>query len=183
MKIKLVQAALFATLLVACETSGDKKLPREKQQETFPQTPASTFEHMQELNWLAGNSVDRNRPFVTTNTISWNSGKTMLIEHFSIKLAGKKFDGQQIIAWDPALKKIRSWIFDSDGGIGESFWSKQENSWLAITTFTLPDGSKASAMHVYTKIDDNSYTFSSENRDIDGNLLPNIGPFKFVREK
>ena len=89
-----------------------------------------------------------------------------------------ELEGQQIIGWDPVKETIRSWIFDSDGGFGGSLWSKRgDNKWYAHTHFTLADGRKASAMHVYTKINDTTYTFESRARDIDGQLLPNIGPF------
>ncbi|MCE5318062.1 MAG: DUF1579 domain-containing protein [Parachlamydia sp.] len=171
-----------ALLLFSCETGVETKSASQK--ETMHETPESTYEHLEDFNWLAGNWVDRERPFVTSNIFSWNTGKTMLIERFSIKIQDeKKLDGQQIIAWDPAKEQIRSWIFDSDGGFGEGVWTKEDDSWVANILFTMPDGRQASAVHIYKKIDDSTYTFTSENRDVDGNVLPNLGPFKFVRER
>lgn len=182
MRFKHFLAGLGALLLFSCENSSDFK-KTDSASQTYPETPASTFEHLKELNWLAGSWVEKDRDYVTSNVISWNATKTILTQYFSIKVGGKKkLEGQQIIAWDPAEKKMRSWIFDSDGGIGESVWSQQGDSWFADTLFTLPDGRKATAVHIYKKIDDKTYTFASENRDIHGRLLPNLGPFTFVRE-
>ena len=57
------------------------------------------------------------------------------------------------------------------------------DTWYASLTFTMPQGQIASATHIYRKIDDNTYTFASVSRDVDGQLLPNIGPFKIIRTK
>lgn len=179
---RLALSTIGVLLLFSCETNGLKKV--ETKEETMHETPDVTFEHLKDFNWLAGSWVDRQRPFVTSNTFTWNSGKTMLIERFSIKIQNEKnLDGQQIIAWDPVKEQIRSWIFDSDGGFGEAVWTKEEDRWVANALFTMPDGRQASAVHIYKKIDDNTYTFASENRDVDGNVLPNLGPFKFMRQK
>lgn len=172
---------LLALLLIGCKSveKGEKV-----ETEQLLEAPSASLEHMQELNWLVGTWVDKDRHYVTSNVISWNSSKTMLTQKFSVQNENKKqFDGQQIIAWDPARKQIRSWIFDSNGGMGESIWYRHDDSWIADTVFTMADGRRASAVHVYTKVDANTYTFASENRDIDGHMLPNIGPFTFEREK
>ena len=36
----------------------------------------------------------------------------------------------QVIGWDPAAKQVRSWVFDSGGGIGEGIWTKQGDKWI-----------------------------------------------------
>lgn len=120
MRFKHFLAGLGALLLISCENSSDFK-KTDSASQTYPETPASTFEHLKELNWLAGSWVEKDRDYVTSNVISWNATKTILTQYFSIKVGGKKkLEGQQIIAWDPAEKKMRSWIFDSDGGIGRA---------------------------------------------------------------
>jgi hypothetical protein len=47
----------------------------------------------------------------------------------------------------------------------------------------LPDGSQATAQHTMTQIDPDHYTWSSANRESDGELLPNIEPITIVRSK
>jgi hypothetical protein len=39
-------------------------------------------------------------------------------------------DGWEIIGWDPDRQQIRSWIFDSNGGFGESTWANDGEHWL-----------------------------------------------------
>ncbi len=144
----------------------------------------SHFEQLKELDWLVGNWEDEDDNIDVKYTVAWDKNKNFLTQHFVLSILGQEeLSGMQIIGWDPIAKKIRSWIFDSDGGYGESVWSKEGNRWYAPVTFTMPQGGKASALHVYEKSDDNTYTFASQSREVDGKLLPNIGPFKVIRNK
>jgi hypothetical protein len=88
----------------------------------------------------------------------------------------------QVIGWDASAGKIRSWVFDSDGGFGEGTWTKKGNRWLVDANATLPDGRKTSAINVMTVLDKNTITWESTGRDLDGEILPNIGPMKVVRD-
>jgi hypothetical protein len=90
--------------------------------------------------------------------------------------------GIQLVGWDPSAQKIRSWVFDSDGGFGQGTWSKKDNRWLVHQTGVLPDGRKASAVNVITYLDDNTFTLQSVNRMVDGELLPNIDEVKVTKE-
>ena len=91
-------------------------------------------------------------------------------------------EGTQIVGWDPAAGTIRSWMFDSDGGFGEGVWSKKGNSWIVKFSQVLPDGRKASATNIYTIVDDNTFTWKSVGREVDGEFLPNVDEFKMVRK-
>jgi hypothetical protein len=89
--------------------------------------------------------------------------------------------GTQIVAWDPSSERIRSWVFDSDGGFGEGLWSREENRWVIKAHSTLADGKKGTAVQIITKLDDNSFTWESIGREVDGELLPNVEPITIVR--
>lgn len=148
------------------------------------QQAPSHYEELKGLDWLVGNWVDESEDVTVTVSYQWDKNKNFMTQHFTSKILDQdEIEGQQIIGWDPVKKKIRSWIFDTDGGFGESIWSKEGNSWYSQTAFTLPDGRIGSAVHIFTKIDDNTYTFASENRDIGGKMLPDIEPFKVVRKQ
>lgn len=88
----------------------------------------------------------------------------------------------QIIGWDPAAKKIRSWVFDSDGGYGDGVWTKKGKAWHVQTRDTLPTGQKASAVNILTPVDKNSFTWQSMDRQAGGFLLPNVGEVTVVRK-
>ena len=73
-------------------------------------------------------------------------------------------------------------MFDSDGGFGEGVWSRRDNRWVVKFTQTLPDGRKASATNIYTRVDANSYTWQSIGRQLEGQFLPNVEEVKVVRK-
>lgn len=152
----------------------------------FEKVPvASQFDKLKDLDWLVGKwSDESNSDNIEINSEwKWDKHKNFLTERFSIKVLGEDdFEGFQMFAWDPAKEKIRSWVFDSDGGFGEGTLTHTDNSWYAPMVYTLPDGSTATATNIYTKENDHSYTFSSVDRDIGGTLLPNVGPFKIIKK-
>jgi hypothetical protein len=65
-------------------------------------------------------------------------------------------------------------VFDSDGGFGEGLWTRKGNAWHIQATGTLPDGSKSSSVNIITRLDDNTFTWQSINRQAAGELLPNV---------
>jgi uncharacterized protein (TIGR02246 family) len=147
--------------------------------------PPTHYEHIKDLDWFVGGWVSQDDDTVITkNLYEWDHNKNFLVHSFIMDVLGQKeLSGEEVIGWDPIEKKIRSWTFDSDGGFGHGVWSKEDDSWYVAVVYILPDGKRASATHIYTKVDGNAYTFSSVSRDIDGKLLPNIGPFKAVRSE
>ena len=158
------------------------RVQKASEMEVFPMP--SHQEELKELAWLVGNWEDTDEDMEIHSWWRWAGNKNFLVQTFSSTILGQKdIRGKQILGWDPAEKRLRSWIFDSEGGFGKCYWSRIDGSWYASTIFTLPDGRKASATHIYKKIDNDTYQFSCENRDVDGRLLPNIGPYKVVRSK
>lgn len=143
------------------------------------QAPPSHYEQLKELEWMIGQWANSNDDIHFTSKASWDSNKNFINTEIKMTILDQvDFEGHQIIGWDPDKKKIRSWIFDSDGGFGEGIWTKDGNKWHVSSVFTLPDGRKGTASNTYTKIDDKTFTFSSEDRDIDGKMLPNTPSIK-----
>lgn len=153
---------------------------REAEVSTAPEQNAL----LKELDWLVGKWVDEDKDMEIVNDFRWDKYKNFLIQEFTVNVEGAlELEGKQLIAYDPIKEELRSWIFDSDGGFGEGVWKKNGNTWVVEVSQTLADGGKASATNVYTKINDNSYTWKSVGRDIDGELLPDVGPVTIVRRK
>jgi uncharacterized protein (TIGR02246 family) len=147
-----------------------------------PETPAAS-EQLEELSWLVGDWADDSPEVDSQAKVSWTKNKTFLTYAFKISTPGldDEIDGTQVIGWDAAAGKIRSWMFDSDGGFGEGTWTKHDNSWIVKFNQTLPDGRKASATNVYTIVDGNTFTWKSIGRKLDGEFLPNVNEVKMVR--
>lgn len=146
--------------------------------------PPPLYEHLKELEWLVGSWKDKDKNVVISFTTYWDKYKNFLIQRFAMEVYGvTAMEGMQIIGWDSIEKTIHSWVYDSDGGYGIGLWKKKGDSWQVKMNYTLSDGTKGSATNIYTKINDTNYSFSSVDRIIDGQALPNIEPVTVVKEE
>lgn len=146
------------------------------------QEPFSNFEQLKELTWLLGKWEDFDDHIDITFDTQWDKHKNFITQHFKLKIYGQDdIEGKQIIAWDSVKNIIRSWVFDSDGGFGEGTWEKVDKSWYATMHFTLGDSRVASSINIYTPLNDHSYTFASVEREVDGEILPDMDPVTVER--
>lgn len=144
----------------------------------------SNYDHLKDLNWLVGTWEDTDENSDIDLSFQWDKNKSFLYEHFTVKVLGQAdMEGMQVIGWDPIQQKIRSWVFDSDGGYREGTWTQDGDTWAGVMSSTLADGTKASSMDIYTKIDDDTFTFSMDSRDVDGDVLPDVDPVTFKKKK
>lgn len=147
-----------------------------------PEPPHSNYEYLKDLEWMIGNWVDEDETSSVTTECQWTKNRNFMTRAFAASVRDEiSMSGMQVVGWDPAAKQIRSWVFDSEGGFGEGTWEKKDNQWIITSTATQPDGGKASATHIMTMIDENSYTWQSTNRQVDGEILPNIAEVLIVR--
>ena len=113
---------------------------------TAPQNP------LKELAWMVGDWIDADEHATIETSVKWSKNDAFLIQSFRVSnLAAEPLSGMQVIAWDPAEKRIRSWTYDSRGGFGEESWSRSGDQWSMRKRFTLPDGGRASAVQVMTR--------------------------------
>lgn len=173
----------YAALFVKRE--GKWLLDRVTEEETSPppEPPPSNYEHLKELQWMVGSWIDQDENATVQTDCDWTKNQNYLNRSFAV-VVGDQVDmaGMQMIGWDPKAKQIRSWIFDSDGGFSEGKWSRKGDRWLIQQNGTLPDGSTTSAVNIITRVDDNSFTWQSVNREINGDILPNVDEVLVVRK-
>lgn len=137
---------------------------------------------LEELEWLIGKWEDTESDLNLSSTCRWDRNRRFLFRTFVMKEDSQpELQVNEVIAWDPADHVVRSWVFDSDGGFGQNTWSKRGDEWIISAKGTLPDGGRASAVNIIHRIDDNTYTWSSTNRDVDGQMLPDVDDVKMVR--
>jgi len=145
---------------------------------------AQAYEHLKELEWLIGEWVDADENAVVDTSYQWARDKSFITASFSVRIRGRlDLQGTQAIGWDPVKKTVRSWVFDSQGGFGESIWTKQGDQWHAKLSSVLPSGEKASAINIFTYVDPNTFTFQSIGRETAGEPLPNIEEVKIIRKQ
>jgi uncharacterized protein (TIGR02246 family) len=169
---------------VHVKRDGQWLLDRVSEEEVAPppEPPPSHYEELKALEFLVGSWIDSDENATIQTDCEWTKNKNFLTRSFAV-VNGEDvgMSGMQVIGWDPAAKKIRSWVFDSDGGFGEGTWTQKDNRWFINAKGTLADGGITSATNILTKLDDDSYTWQSVNREADGEMLPNVEEVLVVR--
>jgi uncharacterized protein (TIGR02246 family) len=136
-----------------------------------------------QLEWLVGRWSDQSPDSVVEANVVWTRNKKFLNWTFKLSVPGMDdLEGTQVIGWDPAAGTIRSWMFDSDGGFGGGTWTRGGNQWIVKFSQVLPDGRAASATNIYTRVNDDTYTWQSTNRAVDGQSLPDIEEVTVIRQ-
>jgi uncharacterized protein (TIGR02246 family) len=154
-------------------------------EEEPPAAPPSNYEHLKDLEWMVGSWIDNDEDDDATiqTDCAWTKNKNFMTRSFAIVVGDQvSMAGMQIVGWDPVSKQIHSWVFDSDGGFGEGKWTRKGNRWLIQQTSTLPDGGKSSAVNIIKQIDNDSFTWQSVQRSVNGDLLPDDDEITIVRK-
>ncbi len=137
---------------------------------------------LDEISWMLGSWQDSEANVDVKCVCRWDAYHRFMIRTFVMKEEDRPaLEVTEIIGWDAADRIIRSWVYDSDGGFAQNTWSHRGDDWIISAKGTLADGGRGSAVNIIHKIDDNSYTWSSTNRDVDGEMLPDVDDVKMVR--
>ncbi len=148
-----------------------------------PMPPPSHYEQLSELEWMIGDWVDDQGGDSVMWHAEWTANRNFISRSFHVMIEDRiDMSGTQVIGWDAAAGTIRSWVFDSDGGITEGVWSRRDDGWSIRAVGILPDGRKASMVNIIRLIDENTFTLQSIGREVDGELLPNIDEVTVVRK-
>ncbi|MCE5318641.1 MAG: nuclear transport factor 2 family protein [Parachlamydia sp.] len=142
------------------------------------------YQKLKEIEWLVGNWKDQDEDVTITFANRWDKFNNFVISRFTMDVYGlEAMEGIQIIGFDPVQQKIQSWVFDSDGGFGTGIWTKKGDAWEVAMNYTLSDGQKATGTNVYKKVDDTHYSFSSVDRKLNGQAIPNIEAVTVAKEQ
>lgn len=133
----------------------------------------SNYENLQDLEWLVGDWVDEGQQATIASSVKWAENKNFLVRTYRISIEGEPTTtGTQWIGWDAQAALVRSWVFDSQGGFGESTWSRDGNRWILKATGVIRDGSSTSSTQIIEPINNDSVRLSSVDRTVDGELVP-----------
>jgi hypothetical protein len=183
----LLAVLISAGWVVALSFAGQDVPKAEKQESTKTVMPAAATPERQSpldtLDWLVGDWVNEDENRSIEFNCHFTKNGSFLVRSFQIVTEKNvRMSGMQVIAWDPANQSIRSWTFDSDGGFGEDTWTQSGNRYTIRAKYTLADGGIASAINVFTFVDDNKCAWKSVSREIDGELQPDTDEFILVRK-
>ena len=141
-------------------------------------------DELTQLDWLVGEWVDESPDALVGTSYRWTDNRRFLLSEFTIQIGGRAaMKGSQRIGWDPSAKRLRSWVFDSEGGFGEGVWSKSGNQWIAKMTGVTSDGKTASSTNVITGASPRTVgTWLLRDRIVGGEVEPDVEPFPIVRK-
>jgi uncharacterized protein (TIGR02246 family) len=137
---------------------------------------------LQELAWLVGSWTFASDGAETRMVVEWTEGKKYLLCRTTRKQDDQSITATQILAVHPATDAIQSWTFESDGSLGEAVWSRKGKGWTAKVTSFDADGDKVTATTILTPMDENTFTFQSTERTVDGEQAADVGPIKVTRD-
>jgi len=142
---------------------------------TVEEEVLTNYEHLRVLDWLVGDWVDEGADSVIESSYSWSPNGSFLLQKFSVRSSdGVLMEGTQRIGWDPQAKRIRSWIFDSEGGFGEGIWTRAGDEWIVQSQSVLKDGTSATSTRRLRRLGDDHIIVTMTSRVVDGELLPDI---------
>jgi uncharacterized protein (TIGR02246 family) len=145
--------------------------------------PVSHYEQLQPLEWIIGTWVDEDPEARIETVCNWTENRNFITRSFTVFIDGEvDLRGTQVIGWDPSQKTIRSWLFDARGTFGTATWKQDGDRWVIRASQVLGGGERASAINVLTRIDEDRFTWRSTAREVDGELLPDLGVFTVVRQ-
>jgi uncharacterized protein (TIGR02246 family) len=144
--------------------------------------PPTAHERLLPLAWLIGEWIDDGGSAVVRTECRWSDDKNFLMQEMNLQIAGK--DAMQVtqrIGWDPLSKRVRSWVFDTEGGFGEGVWARDGDSWIIKSTGVRPDGVAASATSVIVPAGKDGYVWRVNDRVIGDEVQPPL-EVKVVRK-
>jgi uncharacterized protein (TIGR02246 family) len=148
----------------------------------FPDDPAPTpHDRLQAVAWLVGDWVNEGAEGRVAIQYRWSDDQNYLLGDFQILSAdGEIRKSSQRIGWDPSTGKIRSWLFDADGGFAEGVWTVLEDGAVVKSSSVNPDGVAASATLKFTLVDKDRFTIAGVDRVV-GDVLEDDFEITVVR--
>jgi uncharacterized protein (TIGR02246 family) len=153
---------------------GDRWLMRDAR--TFSRKVLSPYDELRDLEWLVGDWVDESSDGVVESRYRWAANKAFLLQDFTVRIGNKKaLTGTQRIGWDPLTKQIKSWIFDSEGGHGESLWSNvDDDTWIIEVKGVRTDGKVVTVTNQIVKLGKDRFRFDSVDRIVGEERMPDF---------
>jgi len=125
---------------------------------------------LEPLGWLVGEWVNEGTEARVKINYQWSEDENFLLGDYVVETNGEVvMKSTHRIGWDPLHGQIRSWLFDSDGGIGEGIWTPLGDSWHIHSSAILPDGRTGSAIITWSPHNDfNRFSMKGTDRLIGG---------------
>ena len=149
--------------------------------ETAPVVEPSPASELAALGWLEGKWRGENAQRPVTLEISPVQNGNFLTIKYSFGENGDEGTSTEVVGYDAAEDRVRSWTFDSAGGFSEAAWQPDGTNWMLVSKSVNPDGSRGSSqLEIRPAADGRSFTVEGYNRESGGVPMPKLGPIKFT---
>lgn len=139
---------------------------------------------LEDLAWLIGQwKSTAGEGVEVKTTYTWDANKKFIHAKFAVKGKERDQSGHQVIGVDPETGLLHSWTFEADGGIGEADWNRDGDHWLLNATGTLADGSSLAETNILRRVNEDTFTWQSIDRQLDDAPLDDLAPVKVTRIK
>jgi uncharacterized protein (TIGR02246 family) len=140
-------------------------------------------DRLKELDWLVGDWVNESQAAVVSTSCRWAKGGNFLNREFTMKTEGRDvLSGTQRIGWDPLKRQFKTWIFDSEGGHGEGYFTHTGNQWVVKVEGVGREGQPVTATNIITRLGKDRMSWQSTERTVGGSAVPGIDEFTIVRK-
>jgi uncharacterized protein (TIGR02246 family) len=140
-------------------------------------------DRLKELEWLVGEWINESQDAVVHTTCKWADNGNFLIREFTMKTHGEPvLSGTQRIGWDPVRGQFKTWIFDTEGGFGEGYWSRNGDEWVIKAEGVRQDGKHASVTNILKRLGKDRASWQSVDRTLGDVAMPGIAEFTLVRK-
>jgi uncharacterized protein (TIGR02246 family) len=145
----------------------------------FNDDPLPTpHEHLEALSWLVGDWVNEGTDAAVKLTYRWSEEGNFILGDLHFHVEGKlAMKSTQRIGWDPLTGKVRSWLFDGDGGFSDGTWTPIDDGWVIKSSSVNPDGSTGTATLTVTPSGKDRYVMKGTDRIVGDAREPD---FEFV---
>jgi hypothetical protein len=168
--IKIVSSTILllfgvvSTSALSAQTTTDKT----KNSESAVVEAEVTANPLNQLEWLVGEWAAKGDGYQACSTAKWSENRKFIVSQFTVDRPGAKtLCGTQRIGWDPATEGIRSWVFDSEGGISEGIWQQEGDAWVVKNVGVLPDGRRSTAANFLVREGDDRYVIKTSHIKVD----------------
>lgn len=143
---------------------------------------APVNDELNQLAWLIGDWVDECDDSIVSTSYRWSANDRYIVGEFHADTPeGGSLDGTVHIGWDPQLKQLRSWVFDSEGGFATGLWARNEDTWIVKLSGVLTDGRTTTSTYRMKRISSDYAEMESRDRVIGGVLIDDAEPIAMVR--
>jgi uncharacterized protein (TIGR02246 family) len=150
----------------------------------IPFASTSQEEHLRDFEWLVGSWTARNGGRSVELNCEWTAKRAFLVRRYTLKEPGEETrTGLQVIGWDPLLRGVRSWTFDSAGGFGSETWVRDGKRWVIEARGVTAEGAEFGSVNILTPLDHDNFTWQSVQRSTNETPLPDTAVIKVTRVK